>query len=308
LAASGVTAGVTVGVAIGITGNIYAGGNKQTESVTAAEPPVPSRAEQVMKTLAAAHPQKIEQVEFHSGDWAVLLWDTWYYYADGRLLPENLRENAADYNPQPFYNYLSELPAWKAPSSEEAARFREMANNRGRNPVRRSPHFYDDLWRIHNRDEAYQRVKSIRFLGNTVLVHYSILEDLALVEERILALAKTNPQVRQWVNGIGTVTGWSWRNIADVQTRSMHAYGVAVDILPKSLGGKETYWLWAARQNPEWWNISYNERFHPPVPVIQAFESFGFIWGGKWLFFDTMHFEYRPEILLLSGIKPETLR
>jgi hypothetical protein len=24
------------------------------------------------------------------------------------------------------------------------------------------------------------------------------------------------------------------------------------------------------------------------------------VWGGKWLFFDTMHFEYRPEIFNLA--------
>jgi hypothetical protein len=35
---------------------------------------------------------------------------------------------------------------------------------------------------------------------------------------------------------------------------------------------------------------------------------YGFIWGGKWLFFDTMHFEYRPEILILSGMPPEIRR
>jgi hypothetical protein len=33
---------------------------------------------------------------------------------------------------------------------------------------------------------------------------------------------------------------------------------------------------------------------------VRAFESHGFVWGGKWLFFDTIHFEYRPELLLLS--------
>ena len=36
--------------------------------------------------------------------------------------------------------------------------------------------------------------------------------------------------------------------------------------------------------------------------VIKTFESFGFIWGGKWGNFDTMHFEYRPEIFVLSSI------
>jgi hypothetical protein len=34
--------------------------------------------------------------------------------------------------------------------------------------------------------------------------------------------------------------------------------------------------------------------------VIRAFEGEGFIWGGKWPWFDTMHFEYHPELILLS--------
>jgi hypothetical protein len=30
---------------------------------------------------------------------------------------------------------------------------------------------------------------------------------------------------------------------------------------------------------------------------VDIFERHGFIWGGKWGHFDTMHFEYRPELL-----------
>jgi hypothetical protein len=250
--------------------------------------------------LAAAYPGRISRVEFRGGDWALRLQDSWYYYAGGKLLPEALLEKAADYDPQPFYRYLAELPPWKEPDPEDAARFRAMTENRSQNPPRRSQHFFDDLWRAHNRAESYERVKSIRFFGSPVMVHYSIMEELALVEEQIREAAKTDPAVRQWAAGISTLDGWNWRSIADTHSRSFHAYGAAIDILPKSLGGKETYWLWAARTKPDWWNIPYSRRFHPPAGVIRAFESQGFIWGGKWLFFDTMHFEYRPEILLLN--------
>ena len=34
------------------------------------------------------------------------------------------------------------------------------------------------------------------------------------------------------------------------------------------------------------------------MELIAIFEKYGFIWGGRWYHFDTMHFEYRPEILL----------
>lgn len=280
--------------------------------VSMANPPQtneePSRAEIVMNAVAAAYPNRIEQVEFRAGDWAVLLRGVWYFYAGGRILPENLRANAEDYSPSPFYNYQAELPEWRVPNAEESERYRTMSANRSRNPLRRSSYFFDDLWRAHDQNEAYDRVKTIRFLGHSVTIHNSIMENLSLIEETIIAAGKTDPQVQAYINNISSLEGWVWRNIADTRSRSYHSYGLAVDILPKSYGGKETYWLWASNRKVDWWNISYNERFHPPAVVIKAFEKYGFIWGGKWLYFDTMHFEYRPEILILSGMPPETRR
>ncbi|MDR1618099.1 MAG: M15 family metallopeptidase [Treponema sp.] len=272
-----------------------------------------SRAEEVMKALAAAYPGRVGTAEYRNGDWAVPVREfrfdgktvpaeTWFYYAGGRILPEELRERAGEYDPQPFYYYPAELPPWEAPGPEEDARLRAMARGRQSNPPKRSQHFFDALWRAGSRNEAWDRVKSMRFLGRPVLVHYMILEELALVEERILTEAKTKPRIQQWINGLGTLDGWNWRNIADTRSRSFHAYGAALDLLPRSPGGKESYWLWAARRTPEWWTVSYDKRVHPPEEVIQAFECQGFIWGGKWLFFDTMHFEYRPEILILNRL------
>jgi hypothetical protein len=263
-----------------------------------------------MKALAAAYPERINRVEYRNGDWAVFLRETgappgtWYYYAGGRLLPEELRGRAGDFDPQPFYQYPAELPPWQPPSPEQAERFKNQADRRRLHPPRRSQHFYDALWRSHSREESWERVKSLRFLGHTVLVHYMILEELALVEEQILKESKTDSHIKQWVNSLDTLDGWNWRSIADTQSRSFHAYGAALDLLPKSLGGRETYWLWAARRNSDWWTIAYDRRIHPPEAVIRAFESHGFLWGGKWLFFDTMHFEYRPEILILNGLQP----
>ncbi len=268
-----------------------------------AEEQQPDRAQQVMKALLEAYPRQIDRLEYRNGDWALLLRGRWFYFAEGRMLPENLLENAALYSPQPFYNYQRDLPTWRKPSPEESERFSNMANNRRANPPRRSPHFYDALWRLSSHDEAYQRVKTIRLLGKSTMLHYLILENLSLVEEEILTAAKTDPQVRAWINGLSTVEGWNWRDIAETQSRSFHSYGLAVDLLPRSLGGKETYWLWTARIRPDWWNVP-----HPPAAVIKAFEKYGFIWGGKWAVFDTMHFEYRPEILILSGMPPETRR
>ena len=34
-----------------------------------------------------------------------------------------------------------------------------------------------------------------------------------------------------------------------------------------------------------------------PKEIVDVFEKYGFIWGGRWYHYDTMHFEYRPEFL-----------
>ncbi|GHU66354.1 hypothetical protein FACS189447_07020 [Spirochaetia bacterium] len=264
-----------------------------------------SRAEQVMRALSTAYPDRTGPAEFRSNDWAIQVYGEWFYYADGRLLPENLRAKAAEYDPQPFYNYVAELPPWNPPGPEESQRMKEMMARRSQHPAKRSQQFYDALWRAHNRDESWDRVKQIRFLGLSVVVHYSILEELSLVEERILREAKTNVEVKQWISGLKSIDGWNWRNIAATASRSYHSYGAAIDLLPKSMGGLETYWQWTAEKNPEWWTVPYTRRLHPPMEVVKAFEAFGFLWGGKWMTYDTMHFEYRPEILIFSNI-PQT--
>jgi hypothetical protein len=268
----------------------------------------PDRGEAVMKALAAAYPGRVGPAVYRNvspedeGDWAAQVNGTWFYYAQGRLLPGELRNRSSEYDPQPFYNYPAELPPWHDPEPEETERFRNSAQRRQANPPKRSQFFFDTLWRASTREESYERVKTIRFLGKSVMVHYSIMEELAMVEERILEMAKTSGQVLQWVNRLDTLTGWNWRSIADTQSRSFHAYGAAVDALPSSQSGLQTYWLWTARNYPAWWAVPYEKRLHPPGAVIKAFEEYGFIWGGKWLFFDTMHFEYRPEILILNNI------
>jgi len=37
-----------------------------------------------------------------------------------------------------------------------------------------------------------------------------------------------------------------------------------------------------------------------PQAIVDIFERYGFIWDGKWYHYDTMRFEYRPELLAAS--------
>ena len=270
-----------------------------TETAVQTEKPLPSRAELVTMALAAAYPGRIEKAEFRNGDWAVLLDDTWFYYAEGRLLPEELRERVSEYSPVFIYSYQRELLPWTPLSPEQINRPRSSGNEQ---PIRRSrpTYFFDAIYQARNRAEAYERVETIQFLGHQVTIHYLIREIIAQIENEIKTASETEPQVRSWINEINIVDGWSWRNVSGSQSRSYHSYGVAIDILPRSTGGRAMYWQWVSN----WWNIPYEGRYHPPDTVIEIFESYGFYWGGRWLhFFDTMHFEYRPEVFILSGFE-----
>ena len=78
------------------------------------------------------------------------------------------------------------------------------------------------------------------------------------------------------------------RPVADAGQPSMHAWGAAIDINPAF----SDYWLWhrAVGDGPVYVN-------RIPLEIVAIFERHGFIWGGRWAHFDTMHFEYRPELL-----------
>jgi len=80
----------------------------------------------------------------------------------------------------------------------------------------------------------------------------------------------------------------SCRPVADTGRLSMHSYAAAIDLNV----AVSDYWLWR-KQAP------YRNRM--PQAIVDIFERHGFIWGGKWYHYDTMHFEYRPELLGMSG-------
>ena len=73
---------------------------------------------------------------------------------------------------------------------------------------------------------------------------------------------------------------------------SMHSFGLAIDLNVS----KANYWKWDLKNNSKEYSLNYRNKF--PQEIILIFEKYGFIWGGKWKHYDTMHFEYRPELLI----------
>ncbi|MCL2602665.1 MAG: M15 family metallopeptidase [Treponema sp.] len=299
---SGVILAVGLLFAIGIVNPAPEPKGYQAELAVAVLPPEeiePTKAQRVAQALVEAYPD-ITQAEFRNGDWAVLLRGTWFYYAEGRMLPGELMDKFDEYRPLAFYdNYPHTLPAWTLPTPEQVSRFQAAGTARSAQ-VSRAHHFFDALYQASGVNESSRRVSPVKFLGRQITVHRAIQQALASVEARILQAAQTDPQVQTWIDEIESVHGWNWRNVAGTQSRSFHSYGVAIDIVPRNLGGRAVYWLWAG---PTWWNTPHERRHHPPEAVVQAFQAYGFVWGGKWAFFDTIHFEFRPEVMILTGIE-----
>lgn len=84
---------------------------------------------------------------------------------------------------------------------------------------------------------------------------------------------------------IDTSGTFNWRVISGTERLSNHSFGIAIDINTKY----SNYWQWSKG--------AYQYKNAIPHEIVEIFEKHGFIWGGKWYHYDTMHFEYRPELL-----------
>jgi hypothetical protein len=228
----------------------------------------------------------------------------WYYWAEGRLLPEELREEARQFAPIRFYGY--ELGPQKLPliaeEREKMLEARTRAQNDGTGDTRRRfNEFLDALYGVSSQQDADRLMERVSFLGFSTRVHPFLVGPLKEVERAVEARLSDDAEVARFVEGLSAIHGYNWRNIAGTARRSYHSYGVAVDIVPRSYGKRWPYWLWAAQSGiARWWRLPLDARWPIPQPVIDAFEANGFVWGGKWLFFDNLHFEYRPESILMA--------
>ncbi|MCP4599172.1 MAG: M15 family metallopeptidase [Proteobacteria bacterium] len=110
------------------------------------------------------------------------------------------------------------------------------------------------------------------------------------VDEKMRSVSKEILRLpHKVVRKVSQVSGtFVWRTIEGCKRLSTHSFGIAIDI-----GGQYAdYWRWT-KPGP---NGIYRYKNQIPLEVVKIFERHGFIWGGKWYHFDTMHFEYRPEL------------
>ena len=265
--------------------------------------------EEAVRAIATAYPERVDRYELRDGDWALLVGERWFYWSEGRLLPDEMREYSEDFTAMGFYGYTVGEHQPPEISEEFEAAMRKRAAEGNGEPMwlstGRHQEFYEALYEFNNAPEADRTVQSTTFLGRRTRVHPMIVEPLISVETDIRAAMQEDPQVRKFVDNISSVSGFHWREILGSISRSYHAYGTAVDLLPHRYDGFG-YWRWAQQSGiQEWWALPPDRRHSVPDAVVDAFEHHGFVWGGKWIGFDPVHFEYRPEVIQYAEMRLE---
>jgi hypothetical protein len=164
-------------------------------------------------------------------------------------------------------------PLAAAPGPEDdPGRFRNIA-------------FFDKMYGDCSKGEVQKKLVKVAWLNKTgggtvqVTTVNGVADKLRAVSEE---LDRLPPAIKEYAfPSAGT---FNCRTVKDTGNRSAHAWGMAIDINTKLAD----YWLWTKKGG-------YRNRI--PFDIVHVFERHGFIWGGKWGHFDTMHFEYRPELL-----------
>jgi len=257
-----------------------------------------------LEALLGAYPDVAFDVGFDPtvGDWRIRIASygkiSVLYRAEGRYLPLEKLDSKERFRVL-VYKFPEKLADPADFTPEQTERFFRFGSteNRRTAPVSDSS-FFDAVYDCATQEAAERHIAAVSFLGRPVRVHERITGPLARAEEKIRALARTDPAVREFIGALGTVDGYFWRRIRDTSGRSFHSMGLALDLLPVGWQKKIVYWNWEKNKgNERWMLIPLSKRWMPPEAVILVLESEGFIWGGKWPVWDNMHFEYRPELL-----------
>lgn len=129
--------------------------------------------------------------------------------------------------------------------------------------------------------EVSSALVPVKLAGKTVRFHRRAAPALERVGARLEALLGDAPALGRFLRVLGGT--FASRPIAGTERTSAHAWGIAIDIDTSQAD------YWRSSPKPGWRN-------RIPQAIVDAFEAEGFVWGGRWFHYDTMHFEYRPEL------------
>jgi len=230
-----------------------------------------------LDVLVAAYP---DHLAAHEGN--DLIWK------DGTRMP--IADGRAD---KPFQHLLEQPDikdqfAFRYPLGPNVTR---PADNEDPGRIRFEP-FFAKMYGDCRKGEVARRLKPVAWLpkrgGGRVSV--TSVND---VNERLAAVVKEldtlSPAMSKFL--LPSAGTYNCRTILNTSRLSVHAFAAAIDINEK----QADYWeLLKDRAGAFAW------RNRVPGAIGEIFERHGFIWGAKWFHVDSMHFEYRPELIALA--------
>ena len=232
---------------------------------------------EALDRLVAAYPAALER---HDGERI--------FWRDGTVMPasDEVKDKSfgqllksASILDQFVVPYMMGRPSAPPPVNVDPGRFRNEA-------------FFKKLYGDCRKGDVERNLVAISWLPKTwgkavrVTKAQGVAEHLKEVSDEIDALPAAVRDAAYPIAGV-----LACRPVADTGKMSMHGYAAAIDLNLKF----SDYWLWQKKAD----QIPYRNRM--PQEIVDIFERHGFIWGGKWYHYDTMHFEYRPELLGASS-------
>ncbi|PKL17272.1 MAG: hypothetical protein CVV49_11925 [Spirochaetae bacterium HGW-Spirochaetae-5] len=262
----------------------------------------------ILNAYKEAYPHLITDVIKGDGDWIVKFKNgNIYHWAEGKLLPEKALPNSNKYTRYTIYPYNinGRAPDLYTKEKIEELRVKEQPEKKKQKKKKEivpgvEGGLYRELYSITNKKSVQKQLTEIKLAGYYTKVHKDIAGKIKSIDSKIRELSKTDGEVQSFLKSIGSVQGFNWRKIAGTARMSNHSYGIAIDILPKKSRKKILYWFWEQAKNDKWMLLPQSSLWTPPDSVVKIFLEEGFVWGGHWDRYDTMHFEYRPELIVLS--------
>ncbi|MDO9384920.1 MAG: M15 family metallopeptidase [Hyphomicrobiaceae bacterium] len=224
--------------------------------------------------LVAAYPDVLERAD---GD--TLIWrdGTRTPFSDGRAK-------------KPFATWLSEpdlddIFAIPYPTGEPSAPAKDSDPGRARPAA-----LFDKMYGDCRKGEVEQHLTTVHWLPSRTNQRLRVTR-INGVDKKLAAIsAELDALPARFDAFLVPAAGtYACRVIAGTDRPSAHGPGIAIDIALKH----SHYWRWSKTSAAG--AIAWRNDI--PYEIVRIFEKHGFIWGGRWYHYDTMHFEYRPELL-----------
>ena len=240
--------------------------------------PVPSLADPALDALVAAYPDHLA-----SHDGTNLMW------RDGTRMPVSDGRTGKTFEQLLDQPDLKDQFAFAYPLGPDV---KPPAANEDPGRIRFEP-FFVKMYGDCKKGEVAKRLKPVAWMpmrgGGRLSVTTVNGVDTRLAEV-VKDLESLPADMTKYL--VPSAGAYNCRAIRNTSRLSVHAFAAAVDINDR----QADYWEFLKDRTG-----AFTWRSRVPGAIGEIFERHGFIWGAKWYHVDSMHFEYRPELIALAS-------